>query len=90
MPDIHTHVKHIVDGLSVSVVVATIVSLLPAVASLLSIVWMAIRIYETNTVQRWLGHSYELTLEDRRRNYEARAQFEAERRMTEAERDFDA
>jgi FtsH-binding integral membrane protein len=29
--------------------------LLPAIAALFTIIWTGIRIYETNTVQRWLG-----------------------------------
>jgi hypothetical protein len=51
----HETIKHIGDALSVSVVLATIVSWLPAVAAVLSIFWTAIRIYETSTVQKWLG-----------------------------------
>lgn len=48
-------IKHVGDALSVSVVVATIASWLPAIAAVMSIVWTAIRIYETSTVQKWLG-----------------------------------
>lgn len=48
-------VKHVGDALSVSLVVATIASWLPAIAALLSIVWTLIRIYETKTVQKWMG-----------------------------------
>jgi hypothetical protein len=33
--------------------------MLPAVATLLSIVWIAIRIWETDTVQKHFGHSRE-------------------------------
>lgn len=33
----------------------SMVELLPAVASLFTIIWLGIRIYETDTVQRWLG-----------------------------------
>ena len=51
----HETIKHIGDALSVSVVLATIVSWLPAVAAVLSIFWTGIRIYETSTVQKWLG-----------------------------------
>lgn len=43
------------DALSVSVVVGTIVQILPAIAAVLTIIWTAIRIYETRTVQRLLG-----------------------------------
>lgn len=45
------HTKIVGDALSVTTVVATIAGLLPAIAALLTIVWTAIRIYETKTVQ---------------------------------------
>ena len=47
--------KHAGDALSIAGVIATLAGWLPAVAALLSIVWTGIRIYETKTVQRWLG-----------------------------------
>lgn len=47
--------QHLLDGVSLATVVSTLAGWLPAVAALLSIVWTAIRIYETKTVQRWLG-----------------------------------
>lgn len=47
--------KHIVDALSFFTVIGTITSMLPAVAALFTIIWTAIRIYETKTVQGWLG-----------------------------------
>lgn len=43
------------DVVSVGVVVGTLAQWLPSVATLFTIIWMAIRIYETKTVQRWLG-----------------------------------
>ena len=45
-------VKHMIDGASILTVIGTLVEFLPAVSALLSIVWVAIRIYETNTVQK--------------------------------------
>ena len=51
MPD---PVKMSGDGTSIGVVVATLTEILPAVAAVFSIVWMAIRIYETDTVQKLL------------------------------------
>ena len=45
----------ILDALSISVVLGTLVAWLPAIAALVSIVWGCIRIYETKTVQRMLG-----------------------------------
>lgn len=47
--------KHVVDALSLMTVVGTLIELLPAVAALFTIIWTAIRIYETATVQKLLG-----------------------------------
>jgi hypothetical protein len=46
--------KHLIDGVSVVTVMGTLMSWLPSVAALFTIVWTAIRIYETKTVQNWL------------------------------------
>lgn len=43
--------KHVADALSIVTVVGTLMELLPAVAALFTIIWTAIRIYETKTVQ---------------------------------------
>ena len=43
--------KQVVDTFSVATMVGTIAGLLPALAALLTIVWTAIRIWETDTVQ---------------------------------------
>lgn len=48
-------VKHVGDALSVSLVFATLASWLPAIAAVLSIIWTLLRIYESPTVQKWLG-----------------------------------
>jgi chromate transport protein ChrA len=45
------------DAVSLGVVVATIAEWLPSVAALLTVVWTAIRIYETKTVQRLIGRA---------------------------------
>lgn len=45
--------KQIADGVSIITVVGTLAGILPSVAALFTIVWTAIRIYETETVQRW-------------------------------------
>lgn len=45
-------VKHMIDGVSILTVIGTLVEFLPAVSAVLSIVWVAIRIYETDTVQK--------------------------------------
>ena len=59
MKDVIEHVsepaKHVVDALSILTVLGTLVEFLPAIAALLSIVWSLLRIYESKTVQRWLG-----------------------------------
>ena len=47
-------VKTVGDITSVSILLGTLVDLLPSVAALLTIIWTAIRIYETDTVQNWL------------------------------------
>ena len=48
-------VKHVVDALSLVTVLGTLIDMLPSVAAVFTIVWTAIRIYETKTVQGWLG-----------------------------------
>ncbi len=48
-------IKHVCDALSLGVVVATLASWMPAFASILSILWMGLRIYETKTVQGWVN-----------------------------------
>jgi hypothetical protein len=49
------HAKTIIDVSSITVVLATLVEWLPAAAALASLIWSIIRIYETETVQRWVG-----------------------------------
>ena len=46
--------KNLMDTASVATVVGTISGLLPAVAALFTIVWTALRIYESKTVQGYL------------------------------------
>ena len=46
--------KVVGDGLSIGTVIATLAGWLPALAALASLIWSAIRIYETDTVQRAL------------------------------------
>ena len=47
--------KHIIDFASVVTVLGTLADMLPAIAAIFTIVWTAIRIYETKTVQRLIG-----------------------------------
>jgi hypothetical protein len=51
---IDEHTKHLIDGVSVATVMGTLMSWLPAIAALFTIIWTIIRIYETKTVQGWL------------------------------------
>jgi hypothetical protein len=46
--------KHALDATSVIALLGSLISVLPALASVLTIVWTAIRIYETPTVQALL------------------------------------
>lgn len=46
--------KHVIDALSLITVIGTLVDMLPSIAAVFTIVWTAIRIYETSTVQRFL------------------------------------
>ena len=48
--------KNLIDGLSLVTVIGTLMEMLPSVSALLSIVWIGIRIYETETVQKMLGN----------------------------------
>jgi hypothetical protein len=47
--------KYAIDALSIATVLGTLVDMLPSIAAVFTIVWTAIRIYETKTVQGWLG-----------------------------------
>jgi hypothetical protein len=53
--EINEHTKHIIDWTSIGIVLGSLIQILPSIAAGLSIVWTVIRIYETKTVQRWLG-----------------------------------
>lgn len=51
--------KNLVDGISIVTVVSTINAWLPPLAAGFTIIWTAIRIYETKTVQKALGKNKE-------------------------------
>jgi hypothetical protein len=57
--DIWKHIpegmKQLLDALSIGTMLGTLFQMLPNIAALLTIVWTAIRILETATVQRLLG-----------------------------------
>jgi hypothetical protein len=55
MSDTHETAKNVVDALSIMTVVGTLVEMLPSVAAIFTIVWTAIRIWETETIQNLLG-----------------------------------
>ena len=55
MTDHHETSKTIVDAVSLMTVAGTLTDMLPAIAALFSIVWSAIRIWETDTVKGWTG-----------------------------------
>jgi hypothetical protein len=48
--------KTAIDAASVFTVVGTLSDLLPPLAALFTILWTAIRIYETETVQKLIGN----------------------------------
>ena len=56
-------VKYILDGASLLTVIGTLVEFLPALSALLSIVWVSIRIYETDTVQKRLNRKKDASAE---------------------------
>lgn len=47
--------KHVIDGASIATAVGTLMQVLPSIAAVFTIVWTAIRIYETKTIQKLLG-----------------------------------
>lgn len=51
----HDTVNHTLDIAAGSVALASFAAILPPMASLLSIIWLAIRIYESQTIQRLLN-----------------------------------
>lgn len=53
----HETAKAAGDAVSLVTVVGTLAEVLPAIAALLTIVWTLFRIYELDTIQRWLGKS---------------------------------
>jgi len=56
MTDAHVTAKHAIDGAATVVTVANVMEWFPPVVtlfgSLLTVIWFAIRIYETDTVQK--------------------------------------
>ena len=48
-------IKYVGDVVSLSILIGYFASALPVVATLLTVVWTALRIYQEPVVQRWLG-----------------------------------
>ena len=49
------NIKYVIDALSLVTVLGTLIDMLPSIGAIFTILWTAIRIYETKTVQGWLG-----------------------------------
>lgn len=48
-------VKGLIDLAAITAWLGALLSLLPHISTILTVIWMAIRIYESDTVQRLLG-----------------------------------
>ena len=57
LSDIEEETKQTLDVAAASTGVLSLVAWLPPVASLLTIIWLGLRIYESKTVQGLLGNS---------------------------------
>lgn len=55
LTDLPSSAKYALDGLSTAALLGSIAQLLPHIATLLTVIWMSLRIYESRTIQRWLG-----------------------------------
>ena len=51
------HAKQVVDAIAVVTVLGTLMSYLPAIAALFTIIWTGIRIWETDTVRKLTGRT---------------------------------
>lgn len=47
--------KHWLDAFSLTAMLGSLISVLPSVSAVLTVLWMAIRVYETDTVQKLLN-----------------------------------
>ena len=55
LSDIEEETKQVIDVAAASTGVLSLVAWLPPIASLLTIIWLGLRIYESKTVQGLLG-----------------------------------
>ena len=51
----HETAKAVADVAAVATTVGTIAEVLPSIAAIFTIIWTGFRIFETDTVQSWLG-----------------------------------
>ena len=56
-PELTEQTKTLVDALSIVTVIGALIQALPAFAALFTIIWTAIRIWETDTVRGLTGRS---------------------------------
>ena len=47
--------KHAIDALSIGVALGAVAQVLPSVASVMTVIWLGIRIYESKTFGRLIG-----------------------------------
>jgi hypothetical protein len=55
LDSVNEHTKSVIDWTSIGVAFGSLLQIRPSIAAALSILWTVIRIYETKTVQKWLG-----------------------------------
>lgn len=55
MTNTHEQIKIIGDAGALGVTITTVLGWLPHIAAIASIIWTVIRIYETETVQKWIA-----------------------------------
>ena len=48
-------VKHVLDWTSVGTAIGAFFKLLPDVASLLTVIWLGLRVWEMDTIKEWTG-----------------------------------
>ena len=56
--------KHAIDSLSIAGTAGTIMGYLPDATALLTFIWVAVRLYETHTIQVWLGRKHVATSDE--------------------------
>lgn len=59
MRDLWNHLpegfKNVLDIVSIGTLLGHLLSILPAASTVLTFIWAGLRVYESPTVQRWLG-----------------------------------